>query len=47
MGFIELGGGIIIGWVRWKSDPRAFKARERRLTSFGPLLAKRERKVST
>ena len=38
-------GGVIIGLVRWKADPRAFKARERILTSFGPILAKRERKL--
>ena len=28
--------------MRWKVDPRAFKARKRRWTSFGSLLAKRE-----
>ena len=47
MGFIQLGGGVIIGWVRGKADPRALKARERKLTPFGPLLAKRERKISS
>ena len=43
MRFIQLGGGVIIGLVWWKADPRAVKARERSLTSFGPLLAKLER----
>ena len=27
--------------MRWKADPRAFKARKRRWSSFGSLLAKR------